>query len=59
MKAVAVIPGQPNSVHLVDLPKPALHTHGVLVRVIRAGVDGTDREINQAEYGEAPPPMCW
>ncbi|MFQ5593646.1 MAG: glucose 1-dehydrogenase [Anaerolineae bacterium] len=55
MKAVAVIPGQPNSVHLVDLPKPALHTHGVLVRVIRAGVDGTDREINQAEYGEAPP----
>src|SRR5262249_15771695 len=28
---------------------------GVLVKVIRVGVDGTDREINAAEYG-APPP---
>jgi len=27
---------------------------GVLVRVIRVGVDGTDREINAAEYGSAP-----
>jgi threonine dehydrogenase-like Zn-dependent dehydrogenase len=27
----------------------------VLVRVLRVGVDGTDREINAAEYGAAPP----
>jgi threonine dehydrogenase-like Zn-dependent dehydrogenase len=27
---------------------------GVLVRVLRVGVDGTDREINAAEYGMAP-----
>jgi threonine dehydrogenase-like Zn-dependent dehydrogenase len=27
---------------------------GVLVRVLRVGVDGTDREINAAEYGAAP-----
>jgi len=27
---------------------------GVLVRVLRVGVDGTDREINAAEYGSAP-----
>ena len=27
---------------------------GVLVRVLRVGVDGTDREINAAEYGNAP-----
>src|SRR5262249_27113552 len=28
---------------------------GVLVKVLRVGVDGTDKEINAAEYG-APPP---
>jgi threonine dehydrogenase-like Zn-dependent dehydrogenase len=27
---------------------------GVLVKVLRVGVDGTDREINAAEYGIAP-----
>jgi threonine dehydrogenase-like Zn-dependent dehydrogenase len=28
---------------------------GVLVRVLNVGVDATDREINAAEYGQAPP----
>ena len=28
---------------------------GVLVKVLRVGVDGTDKEINAAEYGAAPP----
>lgn len=59
MKAVAVIPGQPDSLHLAELPKPAVHEipngRGVLVRVLRVGVDGTDKEINAAEYGMAPP----
>jgi threonine dehydrogenase-like Zn-dependent dehydrogenase len=58
MKAIAVLPGQPNSVHLADLEKPSLSDvpsgRGVLVRVLRVGVDGTDREINAAEYGAAP-----
>jgi threonine dehydrogenase-like Zn-dependent dehydrogenase len=27
---------------------------GVLVRLLRCGVDGTDKEINAAEYGAAP-----
>jgi glucose 1-dehydrogenase len=58
MKAIAVIPGKPNSVHLAELPKPSLDQvpggRGVLVRVLRVGVDGTDREINAAEYGAAP-----
>ena len=27
----------------------------MLVRVLRVGVDGTDKEINAAEYGQAPP----
>lgn len=59
MKAVAVIPGQPNSLHLAELSKPSVHDiphgRGVLVQVLRVGVDGTDKEINAAEYGQAPP----
>ena len=59
MKAIAVIPGQPDSIHLADLPKPSVHEipngRGVLVQVLRVGVDGTDKEINAAEYGQAPP----
>ena len=58
MKALAVIPGRPNSLHLAELPKPSVdevpNGRGVLVRVIRVGVDGTDKEINAAEYGSAP-----
>ncbi|MBI2956939.1 MAG: glucose 1-dehydrogenase [Acidobacteria bacterium] len=59
MKAVAVIPGKPNSVHLREVPTPTLEQvangRGVLVKVLRVGVDGTDKEINAAEYGAAPP----
>src|SRR6266487_4062120 len=59
MKAVSVYPGKPNSVHVAELPKPSLdqvpNGRGVLVKVLRVGVDGTDKEINAAEYGAAPP----
>src|ERR671935_1037403 len=59
MRAIAVFPGKPNSVHLAELPKPSVddvpNGRGVLVRVLRVGVDGTDKEINAAEYGAAPP----
>lgn len=58
MKAVAVFPGKPDSVHLEQLPKPNIDQipdgRGVLVRVLRVGVDGTDKEINAAEYGTPP-----
>lgn len=58
MKAIAVLPGKPNSVHLATLARPAIsdvaNGCGVLVKVIRVGVDGTDREINAAQYGAAP-----
>lgn len=58
MKAIAVFPGNPNSVHLALMPQPAVNDipngRGVLVRVLRVGVDGTDKEINAAEYGAAP-----
>lgn len=59
MKAIAVIPGTPDSVHLAELDKPSLAEipdgRGVLVKVVQVGVDGTDKEINNAEYGDAPP----
>lgn len=58
MKAIAVKPGIKDSVHLVEMPKPEIdeiqNGRGVLVRVLRVGVDGTDKEINNAEYGQAP-----
>jgi threonine dehydrogenase-like Zn-dependent dehydrogenase len=67
MKAVAVLPGKAGSVHLRDIPRPTLtdqpHPHvcrippgrAVLVKVLQVGVDATDREINEALYGNAPP----
>src|SRR6201997_5014581 len=58
MKAISVFPGKANSVHLSELNKPAVEEvpngRGVLVKVLRVGVDGTDKEINAAEYGAAP-----
>src|SRR5829696_1254084 len=58
MKAMAVVPGKPNSIHLADLPEPSVDDvpdgRGVLVEVLRVGVDGTDKEINDGEYGDAP-----
>jgi threonine dehydrogenase-like Zn-dependent dehydrogenase len=59
VKAIAVIPGKPNSVHVAALEKPSIDEvpggRGVLVEVLEVGVDGTDKEINLAEYGAAPP----
>lgn len=59
MKAVAVTPGKPNSVHLQEIARPLLsdipNDKGVLVKTLKVGVDATDREINDALYGNAPP----
>src|ERR1051325_8819055 len=58
MKAIAVHPGKPNSMHLREIPEPKVTDvadgRGVKVKVLRVGVDGTDKEINAAEYGAAP-----
>ena len=59
MKAIAVHPGQPNSVHLREIAEPVLESipggRGVRVRTLQIGVDATDAEINEALYGNAPP----
>lgn len=58
MKAVAVTPGTPHSVHAREIEKPRLDQidggMGVLVKILKVGVDATDREINDALYGNAP-----
>lgn len=58
MRSLVVTPAQPNSVRLVELPKPSIKDiftgRGVLVKVLQVGIDGTDKEITQGLYGEAP-----
>ena len=58
MKAIAVTPKQANSVRLEEMDKPKTsdvkNGRGVLVEVLRVGACGTDREINNGEYGVAP-----
>lgn len=59
MKAVAVRPRVPDSVHMTSLPVPSIDEigggMGVRVRVLKVGIDATDREINEGKYGDAPP----
>src|SRR4051812_14371712 len=59
MKKNAGQPGERESIHLPGNSEPHLphipEGRGVKVKVLRVGVDGTDKEINAAEYGAAPP----
>jgi threonine dehydrogenase-like Zn-dependent dehydrogenase len=59
MKAVAVHPKVPHSAHLRQVAKPTVDAvaggRGVLVKVLRVGVDGTDKEIISGLYGNPPP----
>ncbi|HEX3325625.1 MAG TPA: glucose 1-dehydrogenase [Actinomycetota bacterium] len=59
MKAIVVNPGKPNTAHLRDVDPPTLESvpdgRGVLVKILRVGLDGTDHEINAGEYGATPP----
>ncbi|BAI60130.1 glucose 1-dehydrogenase [Methanocella paludicola SANAE] len=54
MKAVVCTPGQKDSVRVIDMERPRCGPGEVLVRVHSIGVDGTDEEINEGLYGEAP-----
>ena len=55
MKAITVIPGQPNSARLEDVSDPVPSRDLVLVETIAMGVCGTDVEIVSGGYGVAPP----
>src|SRR5438270_380345 len=54
MEAVAVTPGQAQSARMVTMARPAVAPGRLLMRVLEVGIDGTDTEINNAQYGEAP-----
>lgn len=54
MKAIVVRPGVAHSIHMRDMPDPYLRPDQVAVRVIRAGLCGTDAEIGHGHYGRAP-----
>ncbi len=54
MKAVIVTPDRPGSIRLVHLDRPAPVGSEALLRVMKLGIDGTDLEINEGLYGEAP-----
>jgi glucose 1-dehydrogenase len=58
MRAVAVIPGKPDSLHLREVSRPRVEDvpdgRGVLVKILRVGSCGTDREIVEGIFGRAP-----
>ena len=54
MRALTVYPGSPGSGGVREVPDPVPAEGEVLVEVIRAGVCGTDSEIERGEYGAAP-----
>jgi glucose 1-dehydrogenase len=55
MKGITVRAGIGGSARLEEVPEPDPAEGTVLVETIAVGVCGTDRDILQGEYGEAPP----
>ena len=54
MKAITVHPGQAGSGELSDVPEPRAGEGAILVEGLAMGVCGTDAEILEGKYGEAP-----
>ena len=55
MRALAVIPKRPGSAALVEIAEPPASDGALLVDAVAVGVCGTDREIVDGAFGEAPP----
>src|SRR5579862_6615444 len=55
MKAITVIPKTQNSLKRMDISVPVPGKKEVLLKVLRVGICGTDRDIISGFYGEAPP----
>jgi 2-desacetyl-2-hydroxyethyl bacteriochlorophyllide A dehydrogenase len=53
MRAITLAPGKPHSVRLEEVAEPG--EGGLLVKTLAIGVCGTDRELIEGGYGEAPP----
>jgi len=54
LKAIAARPNKRESVELLEIPRPIPSGNEVLLKVVRVGIDGTDREINEGSYGVPP-----
>jgi threonine dehydrogenase-like Zn-dependent dehydrogenase len=52
--AIAIHPGQANSLHLTEIPRDEPGSGEVLVRVRQVGICGTDRELIHGSFGSAP-----
>jgi glucose 1-dehydrogenase len=55
MRALSLVPGRAHSLAWTELPEPDEADGPVLVRTLAIGVCGTDHELAQGDYGEAPP----
>jgi threonine dehydrogenase-like Zn-dependent dehydrogenase len=55
MKALSIRPRTADSLSLLDVPEPQVGSQDVLVKVVRVGICGTDQELKQGLYGQAPP----
>jgi glucose 1-dehydrogenase len=55
MRAITVIPGDPGSAELTELPEPERGEGELLIEPLYLGVCGTDREILDGAHGEPPP----
>jgi threonine dehydrogenase-like Zn-dependent dehydrogenase len=54
MQAIVVRPGEPDSIHMRDMPDPRMKPDQVAVKMLRVGLCGTDAEINLGLYGKPP-----
>lgn len=52
MHALVARPGEEHSTHIAEVDEP--RGDGVLLRVLEVGVCGTDREISEGQFGDAP-----
>jgi len=54
MRAGVVTPGSKDTARVIEMVEPRAQQDEVLVKVLEVGIDGTDLEISQGRYGEAP-----
>ena len=55
MLALTVTPGDPGHEAVLEMPEPSDDEGSILCETIAVGVDGTDNDILDGAYGEAPP----
>jgi threonine dehydrogenase-like Zn-dependent dehydrogenase len=59
VKAIAIVPGRPETAGVVELPEPPASDGSILVRTRLIGICGTDVEIAMDGFGEPPPGTDW